>query len=126
MIVMKAMRGIAVKGENVHSRGFVPVVFGQQMLTTEYEAYAVILILVMPVQCVSLPRLVARPNEKYYCRLAINTQVFCRVERVCNVSAGSFSPPPKVDSMIVRLTPRKPPLKVIVSESFLEFVVASV
>lgn len=57
-------------------------------------------------------RLMARPSEKAYCRLSINTQVFCRVDRVCLVKAGSFSPPPKVDSMVVKLTPRRPPLQI--------------
>ncbi|XP_055388936.1 probable dimethyladenosine transferase [Condylostylus longicornis] len=57
-------------------------------------------------------RLCAQPNDKFYCRLAINTQIFCRVERICLVKAANFSPPPKVDSMVVRLTPRKPQLKI--------------
>ncbi|KAF8823010.1 putative ribosomal Rna (adenine(1779)-N(6)/adenine(1780)-N(6))- dimethyltransferase [Cardiosporidium cionae] len=57
-------------------------------------------------------RLLAEPNEKNYGRLAINVRLFCKVSRVCKVSAGSFNPAPQVDSMIVKLTPRNPPLQV--------------
>lgn len=53
-------------------------------------------------------RLCARPGDACYSRLAVNVQLFVRVERVCIVKAGSFSPPPKVDSMVVKLVPRKP------------------
>eukprot|EP00916_Digyalum_oweni_P001808 GHVL01003480.1.p1 GENE.GHVL01003480.1~~GHVL01003480.1.p1 ORF type:complete len:331 (-),score=43.21 GHVL01003480.1:679-1671(-) len=52
-------------------------------------------------------RLLAQPGEACYGRLAINTQLFVKIARVCKVSAGSFNPPPKVDSMVVKLTPKK-------------------
>eukprot|EP00917_Polyrhabdina_sp_WS-2016_P024927 GHVP01053764.1.p1 GENE.GHVP01053764.1~~GHVP01053764.1.p1 ORF type:complete len:315 (+),score=53.87 GHVP01053764.1:74-946(+) len=52
-------------------------------------------------------RLVAQPGEGYYCRLTVNTQLFCNVSRVCKVAPGSFNPPPKVESMVVRMTPKE-------------------
>ncbi|CEL98056.1 unnamed protein product [Vitrella brassicaformis CCMP3155] len=57
-------------------------------------------------------RLVAEVGSEFYSRLAINTQLFCKVYRVCKVSAGSFTPPPQVESMVVKLLPRNPPLQV--------------
>ncbi|EZG69274.1 putative dimethyladenosine transferase [Gregarina niphandrodes] len=52
-------------------------------------------------------RLVAKPHDKFYCRLSVNTQLFFKVTRVCHVSAGSFNPPPKVDSIVIKLVPVK-------------------
>ena len=52
-------------------------------------------------------RMMAKAGDKDYCRLSLNTQLFFRVDRVCKVDRNSFNPPPKVDSMVVRLRPRK-------------------
>merc|ERR1712093_964926 len=57
-------------------------------------------------------RLVAQVGEKQYGRLAVNTRLFVKVSCVCKVSRGSFNPPPEVDSMVVKLVPRDPPLDV--------------
>lgn len=52
-------------------------------------------------------RLVALPNDKNYCRLGVNAQLFCTITRVCHVDRKSFNPPPKVDSIVVKLVPKK-------------------
>merc|ERR1711939_797001 len=57
-------------------------------------------------------RLVAEPGENFYGRLAINTRLLVKVTRVCKVSKGSFTPPPEVDSMVVKMVPRDPPIDV--------------
>ncbi|EAN31827.1 ribosomal RNA small subunit methyltransferase A [Theileria parva strain Muguga] len=57
-------------------------------------------------------RLLASTNDDKYGRLAINTRLFCTVTRICKVSAGSFNPPPKVESMVVKIVPREQPLVV--------------
>lgn len=49
-------------------------------------------------------RLLASAGDKHYCRLSVNVQLFCKITRVCNVSAKSFNPPPKVDSVVVKLS----------------------
>lgn len=54
-------------------------------------------------------RLVARPGDPLYCRLSVNAQLLARVEIVLKVGRNNFRPPPKVDSHVVRLTPRVPP-----------------
>ncbi|OSX75066.1 hypothetical protein BU14_0256s0019 [Porphyra umbilicalis] len=53
-------------------------------------------------------RLVARPGDALYCRLSVNAQLLARVEVVLKVGRNNFRPPPKVDSLVVRLTPRLP------------------
>ncbi len=55
-------------------------------------------------------RLVARPGTKQYGALSVGVQASCVVERLFVVRAGAFRPPPKVDSALVRLTPRAQPL----------------
>lgn len=57
-------------------------------------------------------RLIAKVGESQYGRLALNTQLFVKVSCVCKVSKGSFNPPPEVDSMVVRMVPREPPIEV--------------
>ncbi|KAL8439145.1 hypothetical protein Efla_000660 [Eimeria flavescens] len=52
-------------------------------------------------------RLLAQPGDPRYCRLAANVQLFARVTRVCKVDRNSFRPPPKVDSVVVKISPRK-------------------
>ncbi|RMD68195.1 MAG: 16S rRNA (adenine(1518)-N(6)/adenine(1519)-N(6))-dimethyltransferase RsmA [Gammaproteobacteria bacterium] len=50
-------------------------------------------------------RLAASPNTSSYGRLTLMVQAFCRVERLFNLKPGAFSPPPRVASSFVRLTP---------------------
>lgn len=57
-------------------------------------------------------RLIAKVGEKQYGRLAVNCSLFVKVSCVCKVSKGSFNPPPQVDSMVVRMVPRDPPIEV--------------
>lgn len=53
-------------------------------------------------------RLVARPGDGLYCRLAANTQLLARVHHLLKVGRNNFRPPPKVDSSVVRIEPRNP------------------
>lgn len=51
-------------------------------------------------------RLVAVPGSKAYGALSIRVQYLASCELVCDVPARSFYPPPKVDSVVIRLRPR--------------------
>ena len=55
-------------------------------------------------------RLVAHPRTKDYGRLSVIAQWLCEVERLFDVPARAFTPPPKVTSTVVSLTPRIRPL----------------
>ena len=50
-------------------------------------------------------RMVARPGTKAYGRLSVMLQWRYDMESVVAVPPGSFEPPPKVDSAVVRMTP---------------------
>ncbi|MET0181667.1 MAG: 16S rRNA (adenine(1518)-N(6)/adenine(1519)-N(6))-dimethyltransferase RsmA [Caulobacterales bacterium] len=51
-------------------------------------------------------RIAAQPNTSAYGRLAVLAQARCHCEIVLHVPARAFTPPPKVDSAIVRLVDR--------------------
>ena len=55
-------------------------------------------------------RLAASAGADDYGALSVNVQAVAKVERIARVPAGAFHPPPKVDSAIVRLTPRPDPV----------------
>ncbi|WP_027134759.1 16S rRNA (adenine(1518)-N(6)/adenine(1519)-N(6))-dimethyltransferase RsmA [Geminicoccus roseus] len=54
-------------------------------------------------------RLAAPPGSDGWGRLAAMTQWSCRVEYLFKLPKGAFSPPPEVESAVVRLTPRSAP-----------------
>lgn len=51
-------------------------------------------------------RLAASPGTRDYGFLTVQTQLFATPELQFTVPPGAFKPPPKVDSAVVRLTPR--------------------
>lgn len=55
-------------------------------------------------------RLSAAPGTKEYGGLTVNVAAVARAETLFKVPAGAFSPPPKVDSAVVRITPLATPL----------------
>jgi len=55
-------------------------------------------------------RIAAPPGSKTYGALSIGVQAQCRVEELFTVLPGSFRPPPKVKSALLRLTPLAEPL----------------
>ncbi len=55
-------------------------------------------------------RLAAKPGGKSYGRLSIITQWLAEVRHEFNVSNEAFTPPPKVASSVISLTPRPAPL----------------
>jgi 16S rRNA (adenine1518-N6/adenine1519-N6)-dimethyltransferase len=68
-------------------------------------------------------RLIARPGSRDYGYLSVQTQIRSAPELLFTVPAGAFRPPPKVDSAVVRLTPRTDPeLSDLDREAFLRFV----
>lgn len=50
-------------------------------------------------------RITAKPGSKTYGRLSVMLQYACATEYLFTVGPENFTPPPKVDSAIIRLTP---------------------
>lgn len=64
-------------------------------------------------------RMAAKADTESYGALTVNVAVVADTEQVMTVPAGAFHPPPKVESAVVRLTPRATPL--VSLESLPEF-----
>jgi len=54
-------------------------------------------------------RMAAKPGGKEYGRLTVMLAARCRVEPLFSIGSGAFTPPPKVESAFVRLTPYPAP-----------------
>ncbi|MFQ6095520.1 MAG: 16S rRNA (adenine(1518)-N(6)/adenine(1519)-N(6))-dimethyltransferase RsmA [Candidatus Bathyarchaeia archaeon] len=67
-------------------------------------------------------RLVAQPNSKDYSRLTVAAYYRAEVELLDPVRKDAFWPQPGVDSVIVRLKPKKPPFHVKDERVFFELV----
>lgn len=68
-------------------------------------------------------RMSAAAGEKAYGALSVNLQALAVAETVFRVPAGAFTPPPKVESSVVRITPRADPVIAASEEQgFREFV----
>jgi 16S rRNA (adenine1518-N6/adenine1519-N6)-dimethyltransferase len=63
-------------------------------------------LIVLLVQKEVAERLCAKPSSTAFGALSVRVQYLAECELICNVPAKAFSPPPKVDSAVVRLRPR--------------------
>lgn len=71
-------------------------------------------------------RLTAPPGGREYGALSVNVQAVATAEVLFGVPAGAFHPPPKVESAVVRLTPRVDPVIPVEAEDrFRAFVQAA-
>ncbi|MEY4642512.1 MAG: dimethyladenosine transferase [Pseudomonadota bacterium] len=64
--------------------------------------------MVFMLQLEVVDRMAALPGTPDYGRLSVMMQYHCKVEKLFTVPPGAFSPQPKVDSAIVKLTPWRP------------------
>lgn len=55
-------------------------------------------------------RIVAPPNSDEYGALSVNVQGFAAPTKLFRVAPGSFDPPPKVESAVIRIDPRPDPV----------------
>ena len=67
-------------------------------------------------------RLTAEPDSGHWGRLAIMVQYHCETEWLLDVPPEAFNPAPKVESAVLRITPRPPLLEAISLKRFEEVV----
>jgi 16S rRNA (adenine1518-N6/adenine1519-N6)-dimethyltransferase len=70
-------------------------------------------------------RMAAKADSEAYGALSVNIAAVANVENLMTVPAGAFQPPPKVESAVVRLTPRAPLVSVESLPAFRAFVQAA-
>ena len=80
-----------------------PILF--HVMRPPYPRHAVFL-----VQREVAERMVSPAGSKSYGALSANLQAVATAEIIRNVPPGAFSPPPKVDSAVVRVVPRTDPI----------------
>lgn len=62
-------------------------------------------------------RIVATPGSGAYGRLSVMVQYHCAATRLFTIGPGAFTPPPRVDSAVVRLTPYAAPPVAVADEA---------
>ncbi|MEN9202423.1 MAG: 16S rRNA (adenine(1518)-N(6)/adenine(1519)-N(6))-dimethyltransferase RsmA [Thermostichus sp. DG_1_6_bins_120] len=65
--------------------------------------------MVLLVQKELADRLQATPGSKAYGAMSLRTRYLAECEQICTVPPGAFKPPPKVESAVIRLSPRPAP-----------------
>jgi 16S rRNA (adenine1518-N6/adenine1519-N6)-dimethyltransferase len=80
-----------------------PILF--HVLRAPFPRHAVFL-----VQREVAERIIARPGSKAFGALSANVQALSNAEILLHVPPAAFRPPPKVDSAVVRISPRPDPL----------------
>lgn len=101
---------LAPPGERLRVVGNLPYNISTPLLFHLLEQADQIEDMVFMLQKEVVDRMVAKPGNKDYGRLAVMLQTYCEVSHEFDVGPGAFNPPPKVDSSIVSLFPRRQPL----------------
>jgi len=94
-------------GERLRVVGNLPYNISTPLIFKLLENAAIVQDMHFMLQLEVVQRLAATPGSKAWGRLGIMAQYHCRVEHLFNVPPEAFNPPPKVQSAIVRLVPRK-------------------
>jgi 16S rRNA (adenine1518-N6/adenine1519-N6)-dimethyltransferase len=87
--------------------GNLPYSVGKPIVAALMDARRVLDAMALMLQREVAERLAAPPGGKVYGALSVLTQTVCDVELALRVPPGAFRPPPKVDSAVVRLAPRR-------------------
>lgn len=93
------------RGDTIAVCGNLPYQIAAPLLFRVIEARAAVKHAVVMIQKEMADRLVAPPGGKDYGALGVMIRTYADVSTVAKVGAGSFLPPPKVDSTVVKLTP---------------------
>jgi len=104
---------LVAAGERLRLIGNLPYNISTPLLFHLLAQVEVVQDMLFMLQKEVVDRLVAHPNNKDYGRLSVMIQWHVAVTRCFDVPPGAFSPPPKVDSSVVRLIPHsEPPIAV--------------
>src|SRR5579862_4516161 len=96
--------GINHQPERARVVGNLPYFITSDILLRLFKYRKYVESIVLMVQREVADRLVAEPGNSEYGLLSATAQLYARVEKLFTLPPGSFSPPPKVHSAVVRLT----------------------
>ncbi len=92
-------------GDPITVCGNLPYHIASQLIFKMIDARAVVKRAVFMVQKEMADRIVAPPGGKEYGALGVMIRTYVDVQTIAKVGAGSFVPPPKIDSTVLRMTP---------------------
>jgi 16S rRNA (adenine1518-N6/adenine1519-N6)-dimethyltransferase len=92
-------------GDAITVCGNLPYHIAAPLLFRVIEARAVVRWAVVMIQKEMADRIVAPPGGKDYGALGVMIRTYADVSTIAKVGAGSFVPPPKVDSTVIKLVP---------------------
>lgn len=114
--------GLEFKPQPVHVVGNLPYYITSELLLRLFAYRKYFDLLVVMVQKEVADRLSAKPGGAEYGLLSATAQLYSNVERLFTLEPESFSPSPKVDSAVVRLTIESKLEKLqVVEEPFIKF-----
>jgi 16S rRNA (adenine1518-N6/adenine1519-N6)-dimethyltransferase len=96
--------GLDLAPQKVRVVGNLPYFITSEILLRLFEYRKYFESIVLMVQKEVADRLAASPGNKEYGLLSATAQLYSRVEKLFSVPPAAFSPPPKVNSGVVRLT----------------------
>lgn len=97
------------RGAPIRLLGNLPYNISTPLLFHALEFLDVIADMHFMLQREVVARMAAEPGNKTYGRLSVSLQYHCRVQPLLEIGPDAFRPRPKVDSTLVRLTPRPAP-----------------
>ncbi|HEX9628290.1 MAG TPA: 16S rRNA (adenine(1518)-N(6)/adenine(1519)-N(6))-dimethyltransferase RsmA [Acidiferrobacterales bacterium] len=100
---------LAPEGGRLRLVGNLPYNISTPLLFRLLDQAACIEDMLFMLQREVVDRLRAASGGRDYGRLSVMVQWRCRVEKLFDVAPGAFTPPPKVESSVVRLTPHPAP-----------------
>jgi 16S rRNA (adenine1518-N6/adenine1519-N6)-dimethyltransferase len=89
--------------------GNLPYHIASQLMFRVIDARDVVRHAVFMIQKEMADRIVAKPGTKEYGSIGVMIRTYADVSTVIKVSAGSFLPPPKIDSTVIKLVPLAEP-----------------
>ena len=97
------------RGDKITVCGNLPYHLASQLIFSVLDARAQVTHAVFMIQKEMADRILASPGTKEYGALGVMVRTYADVSSVAKVGAGSFVPPPKIDSTVVKIVPLAQP-----------------
>ncbi|HEY1813320.1 MAG TPA: 16S rRNA (adenine(1518)-N(6)/adenine(1519)-N(6))-dimethyltransferase RsmA [Kofleriaceae bacterium] len=103
------LRSASSLGKRIVVCGNLPYHIASQLMFRVIDVRDVVHHAVFMIQKEMADRIVAKPGTKEYGALGVMIRTYADVTTIIKVSAGSFLPPPKIDSTVIKLVPLAEP-----------------
>jgi len=111
------------RGDSIIVCGNLPYHVASQLMFRVIDAREVVRHCVVMIQKEMADRIVAKPGTKEYGAIGVMLRTYADISTVIKVPAGSFLPPPKIDSTVIKLVPLAQPRTPIANEKHYSAVV---